>query len=286
MKNKNILNILNTKNPLDHTNTITFLTLSRSKKFFKGFFKYSKEEKFFEFFERSSIKSQGEFNYYIKKLIKTEKNNHQNDTYEKFWLVVDHTQNKVVGSAKLTNVNPLRRSVEWGYGIDFKVWGTDYILKIQSALIDYIFNKLNFHRLHGATHVNNLRVIKALEKLGFRKEGIKYDYLFDKRKNKFFDALSYSFLKTDYVQRKKFSKITKNLININYSTINRIISNVFNKKFPARINLNMNNISEWDSVSHFDIISKIEKKFGRKFSNQEILTSTSTDNIIKILKTS
>jgi ribosomal-protein-alanine N-acetyltransferase len=286
MKNKNILNILNSKTPLDHTNIITFLTLARSKKFFKGFFEYSKEEKFFEFFERSSIKSQEEFNYFIKKLIKNEKNNYQNDTYQKFWLVIDRKQNRVIGSAKLININPLRKSAEWGYGIDFKVWGTDYILKIQSALMDYIFNKLNFHRLHGVTHVNNLRVIKALEKLGFRKEGIKYDYLFDKRKNKFFDALSYSFLKSDYTKRKKFLKNTKNSININYSNVNKIISNVLNKKIPIKINLNMNNISEWDSVSHFDIISKIEKKFGRKFSNQEILTSTSTDNIIKILKKS
>jgi len=286
MKNKNIINILNSKPPLDRTNTITFLTLPRSKKFFKYFFEYSREEKFFEFFERSSIKSKEAFDYFIKKLIKNEKNNHQNDTYQKFWLVIDHRQNKVVGSAKLININPLRKSAEWGYGIDFKVWGTDYILKIQSALMDYIFIKLNFHRLHGATHVNNLRVIKALEKLGFRKEGIKYDYLFDKRKNKFFDALSYSFLKSDYVKRKTILNNTKNSINITYSTINRVISNVLNKKIPIKINLNMNNISEWDSVSHFDIISKIEKKFRRKFSNQEILTSTCTDNIIKILKKS
>ena len=46
----------------------------------------------------------------------------------------------------------------------------------------------------------------------------------------------------------------------------------------------MNDIPEWDSISHFDLISRIEKKLGKKFSNQEILMSTSTENIVKVLR--
>jgi acyl carrier protein len=46
----------------------------------------------------------------------------------------------------------------------------------------------------------------------------------------------------------------------------------------------MNDIIECDSLYHFDIVSSIEKKFNKKFSKEEILKSSSTVSIYKIIK--
>jgi RimJ/RimL family protein N-acetyltransferase/acyl carrier protein len=284
MKTDRLLKILNKIKPLDDTKTITYISLDQlKKKNFEEFFIYSQKEEFFEFFERPAISKRHQFNSFVKNLIDTEKKNHKSSTYQKFWLILDSKINRVVGSAKLTNLDPIRKSVEWGYGVDFKLWGSNYILRIQSTLLDYIFNNLNLNRLYGATHVNNYRVIKAIEKLGFRKEGLKYDYYFDQRKKKFFDAYSYSFLKSDF-EKKKLSKNKKKLTNIDFPNINKLISKALNKKIPIDKNVNMNDILEWDSVSHYDVICIIEKKFGKKLSNKEMLMCTSTENICKILE--
>ena len=47
----------------------------------------------------------------------------------------------------------------------------------------------------------------------------------------------------------------------------------------------MNETNEWDSLTHFDIISKIEKVFKVKFNNNEILKCYNTKNIANILGT-
>jgi RimJ/RimL family protein N-acetyltransferase/acyl carrier protein len=288
MKNKKLLEILNTESPFDNTNTIAFVTLSRSKIFFKDFFAYSKDEKFFEFFEYTALKTKHQFNFFLKKLLKIEKNNYKNPTYQKFWLIIDKKNDKLVGSAKLTDLNPIRKSVEWGYGINPKFWGNNYILNIQLALLNYVFNKLNLNRLHGKTHIKNKRVIKGIEKLGFKKEGINSDYYYHQKKNKFFDAYSYSLLKSDFIKNKIILKDKKNNNKItdelNFISINKVISKVLKKKLSLEKNIKMNDIVEWDSIYHFDIVSSIEKKFNIKFSNEEILKSSSTESIYKIIK--
>jgi RimJ/RimL family protein N-acetyltransferase len=185
MKEDKLLKKLNIELPVDDNDEIIFTNLLQSKKYYKEFFLYSKSEKFYEFFEYSPPKRKKTFLFFIKKLIKIENCNYKNETYQKFWLIIDKKNDKLVGSAKLTNLNPIRKSVEWGYGINPKFWGNNYILNIQLALLNYVFNKLNLNRLHGKTHIKNKRVIKGIEKLGFKKEGINNDYYYHQKKKNF-----------------------------------------------------------------------------------------------------
>ena len=39
----------------------------------------------------------------------------------------------------MINLNYSRKSLEWGYGIDPKLWGKGYILMIQECLKKYVF---------------------------------------------------------------------------------------------------------------------------------------------------
>jgi ribosomal-protein-alanine N-acetyltransferase len=282
MKKDKLLKKLNVELPTETNNEIIFLNLSQSKKYYKEFFTYSKFEKFYEFFEYSAFKKKDAFLFFVKKLIKIENNNYKNETFQKFWLIVDKKNDKLVGSAKLTNLDPIRKTVEWGYGVNPEFWGNNYILSIQLALLNYVFNKLNLNRLHGNTHIKNKKVIKGIEKLGFKNEGIKSDYYFHQKEKKFIDAYSYSLLKRDFIKKNK--KTIKEIGSVNIKSINKVIADVLKKKLSLEKNIKMNDILEWDSIYHFDIISAIENKFNKKFSNEEILKSSSTENILKILK--
>ena len=290
MKKKTLLQTLNSQCPIDKRNNIAFLPILKSKKYFNQFFEYSKKEVFFKYFEYSSFKHKSEMTSYIKKLIKVEKNNEKNDLYQKFWLIIDTINKKLIGSAKLSSLDPVRRCVEWGYGINPDLWGKPYILNIQEALLHYVFNTLRLNRLYGHTHIKNYNVIKGVEKLGFRKEGVRYDYYYHKKKNIFFDAYAYSMLKRDFLKRNTFVKKVNNLHkekkkSVSILLINQVIQKVTKSKVSLTKNLTMNDLVEWDSVSHFDIINQIEKKFKKSFSNKEILKSNSTKNILKILST-
>ena len=284
MKKNKLLHKLNTELPVETNNEIIFLNLAQSKKYYNEFFAYSKIEKFYEFFEYPALKKKNEFFAFLNKLLKIENSNYKNETYQKFWLIVDNKNDKLIGSAKLTNLNPIRKSVEWGYGISPKFWGRNYILSIQLALMDYIFNKLNLNRLYGNTHIQNKRVINGIEKLGFKKEGIKREYYYHQKKNKYFDAYSYSFLKYDFIKNNTIKKENKKTRVVSVAKINRTISKVLKQKISLKKNIKMNDILEWDSINHFDIISSLEKTFDKKFSNEEMLKSISTENIFRILK--
>lgn len=288
MEKKTLLKILTTKCPKDRKNHITFLPILKSKKYFNQFFEYSKKEVFFKYFEYSSFKHKSELISYINKLIRVEKSNSKNNVYQKFWLVVDKRNNKLIGSAKLSSLDPVRKSVEWGYGINPDLWGSPYILNLQEALLNYIFNTLDLNRLYGHTHVENNNVIKGIKKLGFRKEGVRFDYYYHQKNKLFFDAYAYSMLKRDFFKKNIIAKKEINLNNkkknqINILSINKLIQKITKNKISLTRNIIMNDVIDWDSLSHFDLISKIEKKFNRKFSNKEILQSTSTKNILKIL---
>jgi RimJ/RimL family protein N-acetyltransferase/acyl carrier protein len=280
-KNK-LIKILSSISPGNHGDELIFLNLNKSKKYFGQFSSYSKNDKFFEFFEFSAFKKKIQFNSYINKLYEAEKHNTKNSTYQKFWLIINKENNSLVGSAKLSSIDPVRKSVEWGFGINPEFWGSDYILKVQLSLINYVFKTLNLNRLFGHTHIKNNRVIKSVEALGFRKEGIKYDYYYHQKKKKFFDAYAYSYLKKDF--KKKRKGILKKNILINFSKINEIISKALKKKLPLKKNIKMNEVSNWDSLKHFEIINLIEKKFKLKLNNQELLNCTNTENICKVLK--
>ena len=72
----------------------------------------------------------------------------------------------------LIDLNFGRQSIEWGYGIDPDLWGQGYILQIQEALKEYVFNILELNRIHGVTMSNNLRTIESITAAGMTHEGI------------------------------------------------------------------------------------------------------------------
>jgi ribosomal-protein-alanine N-acetyltransferase len=283
MSKINLIKLLNNKVPIDTGKKFFFINLRESRKYLNQFYKYSKNNSFFEFFEYKAFTNKKKFNYFFNNLIKVENNNYSNAFLQKFWLIIDDNQN-LIGTAKINNIDINRNSLEWGYGINPKFWGKGFIIKMQFCLLKYIFETLKMNRLYGVTRSDNKKVIASIKLMNFRIEGKKFQYYKD-YKGIYHDALSYSFLKKDYYQnlnKKNFNLLNNK--NINFKRINSIISKVLKKKLDLNSNLEMSKIDKWDSLSHFDVIKAIEKYFKYNFTSEALPRLTSTTNIIREIK--
>jgi acyl carrier protein len=65
--------------------------------------------------------------------------------------------------------------------------------------------------------------------------------------------------------------------------IRKIINKIFDIKKNNVNNLSFNNVDAWDSISHLDLISKIEKEFKIKIKNSEISKLTDEIKIINYI---
>ena len=127
-------------------------------------------------------------------------------------------------------------------------------------------------------------VINSQKILKFRKEGIKYDFYYDKKKNKYYNAYTYSFLKRDYDRYITSNKKINLKSDIDIKNINTLICNTLKIKRNLSTNIEMKNQSKWDSLNHFEIINSIEKKFKIRFSSNQLIKLDSSLSILKQIK--
>ena len=291
MSVQKITNILATKKPKDRDNKIIFLNPIETIKYYNDFLEYSLEEDFYNFME-SSIANKQKIKNYFNNILKKYVSKSSKNISQKFWFVKSLESNKVIGSAKLCDFSIERNSVQWGYGIGSRYRKNNYLIHIQLSLIDYVFQTLNFNRLWGQTFEKNIRVINSQKLLKFRDEGVKYEFYYNKTKKKYYNGYAYSFLRKDY---NKFFKKNKKAIKFNYKPkikndtkiikeINKTICNTLNIKNIFKDNIQMKDVSNWDSLNHFNIISTIEKKYKKKFNSDQLIKMNSTFQILKAIK--
>ena len=129
--------------------------------FLEEMHEYSLDERLYEYFEYEAFKKINETRQYLEKLINLEGNKIDGRTTI-CWFVRRFKDDKMIGTAKLSNIHFSRQSVEWGYGIDPKLWGLGYILDIQQILKEYVFETLKLNRLWGGTRIDNQRTRSSL----------------------------------------------------------------------------------------------------------------------------
>ena len=284
-------NILINKKPIDDTKEIEFLNPENNKKFINDLISYSSEKDFYDYLESDQPTKKQLLDYYKQFIIK-DVNKNSKSIEQKAWLIKATNLNQIIGSVKLCDFSLRRKSLQWGYGLSKKFRNNNYLIKIQLALIKYIFDQLKFNRIWGHTYINNKRVINGQRFLQFRNEGVKYQFFFDITKKKFVDAYSYSFLKEDYHKLLKTNlkkKQSNNSLKIKNDTeilrqINKIICKILSIKSNYKNNIQMKNVSNWDSLNHFNIISTIEKKFQKKFNSKQLFNLESSYQILIAIK--
>lgn len=239
--------------------------------------RYSTNESFYEHYEFNAFTSIEETSAYMDKLI-NRMSGDINDRVSTYWLIRRKSDNYLIGTACLVDLNFGRKSIEWGYGVDPKLWGKGYILQIQEILKDYAFNVLQLNRIHGVTMVNNFKTIESILATGMLNEGISREHYC--KDGKFIDGWRYGMTKKDYAKQIR-SKLNNQDISSNQiiELINEILENE-----TIDINSSMENINTWDSLNHMLIMVALKEKLGLDLSPSDIADAISVKEIIKIIQ--
>lgn len=109
--------------------------------------------------------------------------------------IIERTTNKIIGSCGFNFLDLENEKAEIGYDIAKDHWGKGFAPEAISALIDYAFGTMNFHRIEAKIEPENVNSIRVMEKLGFTYEGTLRQS--EKSKDRFIDLKMYSRLKID-----------------------------------------------------------------------------------------
>lgn len=79
---------------------------------------------------------------------------------------------ELAGKCMLFSYDKESKRAEIGFGLDRSCWGKGYISEAGEALIQYGFNSMGLRRIEAEIDPENQSSAKALEKLGFSREGL------------------------------------------------------------------------------------------------------------------
>ena len=88
------------------------------------------------------------------------------------WGIALRSNNHLIGSITLFNLDFNHRRAEIGYALGRAFWGQGYMNEALMALLKYAFESLDLHRIEADVDPRNIASIKTVERLGFQREGI------------------------------------------------------------------------------------------------------------------
>jgi ribosomal-protein-alanine N-acetyltransferase len=259
---------------LDHDIYFSPFSLSALKEMHR----YSLDVRLYEFFEFESFKTINETEEYMKKLLKRMSGSCQDRT-AMYWLVRRKSDDYLIGTAGLLNLNYSRQSVEWGYGVDPELWGLGYILQIQEILKKFTFEDLELNRLYGITMVKNKRTIQSILAAGMKHEGVLRHY-YCKDRRFFYDGWKYGMISSDYFHE---NKIKSNKCSSHSSDdVIAAISSVLEDD-TIDMDTSMENTYNWDSLNHMAIMVSLKNTLGVNLNPSDVSRSTSVKRILEVI---
>lgn len=142
---------------------------------------------------------------------------HMDNDPQSLWFIQQDENDESDGVVYFTQYQPENRSSFWGfYTAPDTPAGTDTKLGLDA--LDKAFNELNLHKLNAEVLSSNERSLRFHDKLGFHREGIFRDSLYDGQK--YDDVIRFGILKSEWQEKRleiknRFAKLnvkTKNAI--------------------------------------------------------------------------
>jgi RimJ/RimL family protein N-acetyltransferase len=88
------------------------------------------------------------------------------------WGIARLEDGRIIGTCTLFAINEPQGRAEIGYALGHEFWGHGYMNEALKALIDFAFSTLGMRRLEADVDPCNAGSLHALERLGFRREGL------------------------------------------------------------------------------------------------------------------
>jgi ribosomal-protein-alanine N-acetyltransferase len=111
---------------------------------------------------------------------------------------VEATGGPLVGTCTLARLDPANRRAELGFALGRAFWGRGYIAAALPAVVAFAFGRLGLHRVFADTDPRNASSIRALERLGFLREGVLREHYLVQGEPQ--DAVVYGLLSSEWAR--------------------------------------------------------------------------------------
>ncbi|KYG32257.1 GNAT family N-acetyltransferase [Alkalihalobacillus trypoxylicola] len=109
------------------------------------------------------------------------------------WGIEMKGYSEIIGTIGFNAWSPKHKRAEIGYEIHPDHWGKGYAFEALSKVIQHGFEEMRLTRIGAIVFIDNIASNKLLSKIGFRKEGILREYMY--QNNQSYDTYVYSLLK-------------------------------------------------------------------------------------------
>lgn len=93
-----------------------------------------------------------------------------------WWAICSADNTVFYGAAGYNNLRAEHRKAELGFWLLPQHWGKGLVQEAVSAILHHGYHQMGLHRVEALVETGNTKSSKALEKLGFEKEGVMRDY--------------------------------------------------------------------------------------------------------------
>jgi [ribosomal protein S5]-alanine N-acetyltransferase len=114
------------------------------------------------------------------------------------WGIILKENDQFIGTLGLNGLQLKNKKAEIGYEIHPSYWRKGYTSEAIKEVLRYSYLELELNRIGAVVYLENEASSKLLEKLGFKKEGVLRDYLF--QNNSFYTTSMFSILKREWEQ--------------------------------------------------------------------------------------
>lgn len=108
------------------------------------------------------------------------------------------SERRLIGINGVYNINPRHQLGVWRTRFWPEIQGKGYAVESSRLMLDYAFSTLNLRRITSTSFADNPPVIRLLERLGSRKEGLFRQHFYSN--GQFRDVVSYGLLKEEYFE--------------------------------------------------------------------------------------
>ena len=88
------------------------------------------------------------------------------------WGIARLEDDRIIGTCTLFAINESQGRGEIGFALGHEFWGRGYMKEALTALLDFAFGTLGMRRLEADVDPRNAGSLHAVERLGFRREGL------------------------------------------------------------------------------------------------------------------
>ncbi|MDH5460698.1 MAG: GNAT family N-acetyltransferase [Candidatus Bathyarchaeota archaeon] len=114
------------------------------------------------------------------------------------WGIARKGNEELIGTCGYYDWNKTSRRAEVGYDLEPAHWGESIMTEALRAVLRYGFEEMALNRIQAIIDSENMRSIKLVERLGFRKEGVLRQNSYFR--GKFRDEVCFSLLKEEWTK--------------------------------------------------------------------------------------